>query len=116
MLRVGLTGGLASGKSFVGRTLAELGCLWIQADALGHQVLAPGGEAYDAVVAEFGGGILKSDGSIDRTRLADEVFASPERIKALNSLVHPPVIRIEEKLMEKFASKNPSGIAVVEAA
>ena len=65
MLRVGLTGGLASGKSFVGRALADLGCLLIQADELGHQVLEPGGEAYDGVIREFGPGIVKADG-IDR--------------------------------------------------
>lgn len=116
MLRVGLTGGLASGKSFVGQTLADLGCLWIQADELGHRAIDPGGESYEAVVREFGGGILKDDGSIDRTKLADEVFADPERLGKLNSLIHPPVIRQEEELMRDFAAKDPSGIAVVEAA
>ncbi len=116
MLRVGLTGGLASGKSFVGKTLAGLGCLWISADELGHSVLAPGGDAFDAVVAAFGGGILKEDGSIDRTRLANEVFGRPERLELLNGLVHPHVIGLEEKLMEEFAAAEPTGIAVVEAA
>ena len=65
MLRVGLTGGLASGKSFVGRALADLGCLLIQADELGHQVLEPGGEAYDGVIREFGPEIVRADGTID---------------------------------------------------
>ncbi|MCP5120018.1 MAG: dephospho-CoA kinase [bacterium] len=116
MLRVGLTGGLASGKSFVGKTLAGLGCCWISADELGHRVLAPGGDAFDAVVAAFGGGILKEDGSIDRTRLANEVFGRPERLELLNGLVHPHVIRLEEELMEEFAATEPTGIAVVEAA
>ncbi|MCW5982874.1 MAG: dephospho-CoA kinase [Bryobacteraceae bacterium] len=116
MLRVGLTGGLASGKSFVGQALAELGCLWIQADELGHRVMAPGGEAYEAIVREFGGVILKEDGSIDRTALADLVFEDPERLEALNKLVHPPVIRQEEELLREFAAREPAGIAVVEAA
>lgn len=116
MLRVGLTGGLATGKSFVGRTLSELGCLWIQADALGHRVLEPGGEAFDPVVREFGKGILKEDGSIDRTRLANEVFGKPERLEALNGLVHPSVIAMEEEMIRQFAESNPSGVAVVEAA
>ena len=65
MLRVGLTGGLASGKSFVGHALADLGCHLIEADELGHQVLLPGAEAYDAVVNEFGEEILDQDGFID---------------------------------------------------
>lgn len=116
MLRVGLTGGLASGKSFVGQILADLGCLWIKADELGHQVLSPGGEACDAVIKEFGGGILKEDGTIDRGKLAEEVFQQPGRLARLNSLVHPPVVRLEEEMMAEFAARQPSGIAVVEAA
>lgn len=116
MLRVGLTGGLATGKSFVGKALADLGCLWIQADELGHRVLAPGGEAYAAVLEAFGRDILKEDGSIDRSRLAEEVFNRPDRLALLNSLVHPPVIRMEEELIAAFAAREPSGIAVVEAA
>jgi dephospho-CoA kinase len=116
VLRVGLTGGLATGKSFVGKALADLGCLWIQADELGHRVLAPGGEAYAAVLEAFGRDILKEDGSIDRSRLAEEVFNRPDRLALLNSLVHPPVIRMEEELIAAFAAREPSGIAVVEAA
>lgn len=116
MLRVGLTGGLATGKSFVGQVLADLGCLWIQADQLGHRVLAPGGEAYQAVVDCFGSGILKEDGFIDRNKLAEEVFDRPEKLALLTSLVHPPVIRMEEELIREFAARNPAGIAVVEAA
>jgi len=116
MLRVGLTGGLASGKTFVGETLAELGCLVIQADELGHQVLAPTGEAYARVIEEFGRDILTSEGAIDRARLADRVFGSPERLAMLNGLVHPPVLRREEQMIAEFAAREPHGIAVVEAA
>jgi dephospho-CoA kinase len=116
VLRVGLTGGLASGKSFVGKTLEDLGCLWIQADELGHRVLEPGGEAYGAVTAEFGSGILKEDRTIDRKKLAAEVFDKPGRLALLNSLVHPPVFRLEEALITEFEARNPSGIAVLEAA
>ena len=115
MLKVGLTGGLASGKTFVGEVLASSGCLLIQADELGHQVLAPGGEAYDAVVREFGRGILAS-GLIDRQQLAALVFGSPPRLARLNALVHPPVVRREEELIAEFAAREPRGIAVVEAA
>jgi len=116
MLRVGLTGGLASGKSFVGRALAELGCHLIQADELGHEVLAPGGEAYGAAVAEFGPAILDAEGRIDRGKLAELVFGDPERLARLNALVHPPVIRREEALLAEIAARDPRGIAVVEAA
>ncbi|HSB13391.1 MAG TPA: dephospho-CoA kinase [Bryobacteraceae bacterium] len=116
MLKVGLTGGLATGKSFVGAALADMGCHLIKADELGHQVLLPGGEAYDGVVREFGAGILNPDGTIDRKRLASEVFGNPERLAALTRLVHPPVIRREEEFIAKIAAREPDAIAVVEAA
>ena len=116
MLRVGLTGGLASGKSFVGRALADLGCHLIEADQLGHEALMPGAEAYEAVVHEFGPGVLAADGAVDRSRLAAEVFDRPDRLAKLNSLVHPPVIRREEELLEEIEARDPGGIAVMEAA
>lgn len=116
MLKVGLTGGLGCGKSFVGQTLAGFGCLWIQADELGHEVLASGGEAYEPVVKEFGSEILAANGSIDRRALAARVFGSPDRLARLNSLVHPPVLHREEQMIGDFAEHDPDGIAVVEAA
>ena len=116
MLKVGLTGGLASGKSFVGAALQQLGCKLIEADALGHIVLMPGGPAYGSVVKEFGPGILNPAGSIDRKRLALEVFANKERLGVLNSLVHPQVHRITDKLMEAYFAEDPEAIVVVEAA
>ena len=116
MLKVGLTGGLASGKSFVGRSLADLGCFLIQADELGHQVIEPGGEAYDGVVALFGPEILNPDGKIDRRRLAARVFADPQQLHKLNALVHPPVKAREQALVAEFARRDPDGIAVTEAA
>jgi dephospho-CoA kinase len=116
MLRVGLTGGLASGKSHVGRALAELGCAVIWADELGHLALEPDGEARAAVIREFGGGILDERGRIDRRKLAAEVFGDPDRLKLLNSLVHPVVIRREEELIAQAAAGDPNGIVVVEAA
>jgi dephospho-CoA kinase len=116
MLQVGLTGGLASGKSFVGRALAEMGCFLIQADDLGRQVSEPGGEAYDEIVREFGPGILNPDGSIDRRRLAGQVFHDPERLERLNALVHPPVYARERRLQADLARQHPHGIAVTEAA
>jgi dephospho-CoA kinase len=116
MLKVGLTGGYASGKSFVGETFAALGCYLVQADELGHQVLQPGGEAYNPVVKEFGPNIINPDGTIDRRRLAEEVFGKPARLAILNSLVHPPVTRLEEEIMAEFGRREPKGIAILEAA
>jgi dephospho-CoA kinase len=116
MLKVGLTGGIASGKSFVGEALASYGCLLIHADELGHAALAPGGEAYEPVVKEFGREILTDDGAIDRRALAALVFGDPERLARLNALVHPAVIRSENESIAAFGARQPGGIAVVEAA
>jgi dephospho-CoA kinase len=116
MLKVGLTGGLASGKSFVGEALAGYGCLVVQADELGHAVLAPDGEAYDGVIREFGREILAGDGTIDRSALAARVFGDPERLARLNALVHPAVFRREDVLLAEYGARDAGGIAVVEAA
>jgi len=111
-----LTGGLASGKTFVGEALAALGCYLIQADELGHQVLLPGGEAYVPVVNEFGEAILDDEGMIDRRRLAALVFRDPARLEKLNRFVHPAVFRREHGIEEDIARRDPRAIAVVEAA
>jgi dephospho-CoA kinase len=116
MLRVGLTGGYATGKSYVGNALQELGCYLIRADSVGHQVLMSNGPAYLPVVQEFGRGILNSENEIDRKRLAAIVFQDPERLETLNRIVHPFVFVEEERLMTVYAEANPGGIAVVEAA
>jgi dephospho-CoA kinase len=113
---VGLTGGLACGKSFVGDALAEWGCHVLQADRLGHEVLAPDGEAYAPVVREFGSGVLSESGEIDRRALAAQVFGKPERLAVLNSFVHPPVMQREEQWLGQVAADDPHGIAVIEAA
>ena len=116
MIRVGLTGGLASGKSFVGRALADLGCYLIEADKLGHEVMMPDGEAYDGIVREFGTSILDAEGRISRRKLSGIVWHDPERLAKLNSLVHPPVQKREEDRMAEIARADPGAIAVVEAA
>lgn len=116
MLRVGLTGGLASGKSFVGEALKGMGCLLIQADELGHAALSRGGAAYASVVKEFGPAILDEGGSIDRKALAAMVFGDAEKLERLNALVHPAVVAQEERLIAQFERRNSDGIAVVEAA
>ncbi|MCC6588809.1 MAG: dephospho-CoA kinase [Bryobacterales bacterium] len=116
MLRVGLTGGLASGKSFIAHVLEDAGCHVIRADELGHEVLQPGAEAYAAAVAEFGQGILNEDGSIDRRRLAALVFDHPDRLAVLNNIVHPAVFRRQDELIRAAEEQDPSGIVIVEAA
>ena len=116
MLKVGLTGGLATGKSYVSVRLAELGCHVVQADKLGHEVLLCGGEAFAAVVDEFGEGILGADGEIDRAALGAIVFPDPAKLAKLNSLVHPHVFRRQEAFFEAIERDDPGGIAVGEAA
>ena len=116
MLLVGLTGGLASGKSFVGNALQNLGCYLIRADELGHQALAPDGEAYERVVKEFGSRILSDDGAINRRALASEVFQNEERLALLNKIVHPMVRLREAHLIQDIKARDPNPIIVVEAA
>ncbi|MBV8549712.1 MAG: dephospho-CoA kinase [Acidobacteriaceae bacterium] len=116
MLKVGLTGGYASGKSFVAAELERLGCHLIYADRLGHIVLEPGGEAFEPTLQEFGHEILAADGIIDRKKLASIVFADPPRLALLNSFIHPAVIRLEEQMITEFAAQNPHGVTVIEAA
>jgi len=116
MLRVGLTGGLASGKSFVGRELARLGCRVISADALGHEVLLRGEDAYAPVLDEFGPGILDQDGQINRAKLAALVFQDPARLEKLNQIVHPAVNRRQQARIAEIAAREPDAIVVIEAA
>ncbi len=116
MLKVGLTGGLASGKSFVGAAFEHLGCKLIEADKLGHEVLLPAGSAYASVVENFGPGILDPDGAIDRKKLALEVFADKDRLRLLNSLVHPEVRKKTDELMAAYFAADENAIVIVEAA
>ncbi|MBV8821067.1 MAG: dephospho-CoA kinase [Acidobacteriaceae bacterium] len=116
MLRVGLTGGLASGKSFVGRSLASMGAHLIQADEIGHEVLDRHGSAYPAVVEQFGAGVLDTGGNIDRRKLAAVVFNDSDKLQRLTGIVHPAVLKREQEMMDEIARTDPQGIAVVEAA
>jgi dephospho-CoA kinase len=104
MFAVGLTGGLASGKSFVGRALAARGCYLIEADQLGHEVLMPGGLVHDDVVRAFG--------TADRSALAKIVFTDPARLAALNAIVHPAVDLRKREILASLSN----GIAVYAAA
>ena len=116
MLRVGLTGGVATGKSFVGKALADLGCYLLEADKVGHGLLEPGGEAEGPVKAEFGVGIVDAEGRIDRRRLARIVFSDAAALKKLNAIIHPLVFVKERVWMDEIGARDPEGIAVVEAA
>ncbi|HEX9759903.1 MAG TPA: dephospho-CoA kinase [Candidatus Acidoferrales bacterium] len=116
MLRVGLTGGIACGKSTVAAMMRDLGCHVIEADALAHRLIEPGKPAYDEVVRGFGRQILLPDGRIDRFKLAGIVFADPERLSALNRIVHPRVVETQEAELEELQAASTVQIAVVEAA
>ena len=126
MLKVGLTGGLACGKSTIAALLQEKGCGLIDADRLGHEAIAPGGPAYSAVVAEFGRDILDGEGRVDRVRLAACVFGDRQggdrqggdrqQVRRLNELVHPHILRRIEEEARKFAERHSEGILIVEAA
>lgn len=115
MLRVGLTGGIACGKSVVAAILRELGCAVIEADALAHQLIEPGQPAHNEVRREFGEQILLPDGRIDRARLGTIVFADPEKLRRLNSIVHP---RVSQELDKWMAEQERAGtrVAVLVAA
>jgi len=93
VLRVGLTGGIGAGKSEVSRRLGAQGAVVIDADAIAREVVAPGTEGLAAVTAEFGAGVLRQDGGLDRERLGEIVFADPAMLNRLNSIVHPLVGR-----------------------
>jgi len=91
--KIGLTGGIGSGKSAVARAFAALGVTVIDADAIARELSAPGGEAYAQIVAQFGDEILAADGDIDRARLGRIVFASDNKRRALEAILHPPIRR-----------------------
>ncbi len=114
MLRIGLTGGIACGKTTVAQMLVKRGAHYLSADSLAHQLYQPGQPAYDKVVSRFGREILNDDGTINRWRLANVVF--PNRIGELNAIVHPAVIEAQTRWMAEVERTDPNGIAVVEAA
>ena len=114
MLRVGLTGGIACGKSTVAEMLVQRGAHFLSADALAHETYAPGTATHGEIVRRFGLEILDSDGTVNRKRLANVVF--PDRIAELNAVVHPVVIEAQNRWMREVERADPHGIAVVEAA
>jgi dephospho-CoA kinase len=115
VLTVGLTGNVASGKTTVADRWREAGVTIVDADRLGHEVLEEDAEAREALVAEFGPGILEPGGAIDRAALGDAAFASPARVARLNAIVHPPLLERLDRELEQ-AREAGAVLAVVDAA
>jgi dephospho-CoA kinase len=116
MLRVGLTGSIAVGKSFVTSVLAELGCRVLDADSTAREVVARGTEGLRALVEAFGAEILQPDGTLNRARLGALVFADEKKRLLLNSILHPFIIAAQDEQLRKWEAEEKNGIAVVDAA
>jgi dephospho-CoA kinase len=116
MLTIGLTGGIGSGKSTVSKMLAELGAPILDADKVAHTTYAPGGSAYQEVVAAFGDKILAADGTVDRAKLGPVVFTDSSQLQRLTSIVWPRTIERIQALIAEMRAKGETKPIVVEAA
>ena len=120
MLRVGLTGGIASGKSVVGEIFVSQGAELIEADRIAHELMQPGQDVYAEVVRRFGMEILNPDGTVNRAKLAEAAFGRAEkgksRIQELNAIVHPAVLARQKQWMDEAGQRDPKAVAIVEAA
>ena len=117
MLKIGLTGGIASGKSLVGQMFTELGAHTIDADEIAHELMKPGEPAYDEVVRAFGSDILNPDKTVNRGKLAEVAFDKRRpRIYELNRILHPGVIQKYESSMDEIGRREPDAIVILEAA
>lgn len=115
MLRVGLTGGIACGKTTVGKMFSEMGAHVIEADTIAHELYRPGEPIYKQLIEQFGTEIVRPDGEIDRPRLAAAAFDGG-RVEELNKIVHPGVIKRQEQWMYQLGTREPYAVAMVEAA
>lgn len=115
MIVIGLTGGIASGKSTVSRMLASLGARIIDADVLAREIVRPGRPAWRDIVAHFGPGILEANGEINRKELARRIFADPQARLVLNRLTHPRVVARTAAILRRLAREEPNAVAVVDA-
>ncbi len=116
MLKVGLTGSIAVGKSFVCNVLMEAGCPVLDADLAARDVVASGTDGLAEIVTHFGPDVLTRDGDLDRKRLAAIVFDDAEKRALLNSIVHPRVLEVQNVWLQAVESTDPNGIAFVDAA
>jgi dephospho-CoA kinase len=116
MLKVGLTGSIAVGKSFVCGVFRELGCYVLDADRTAREVVEPGTAGLKAIVESFGDGVLQADGSLDRPKLGSIVFADEQKRQLLNSIVHPLVIEAQNAWTAEREREDPGGIAIIDAA
>jgi dephospho-CoA kinase len=121
LLKVGLTGGIASGKSVVGEMFVKLGAHLVLADMVAHELMQPGQAVYEEVVRRFGRDILNADGTINRPRLAETAFGTPgsgkpSRVKELNAIVHPAVVARQDAWTVEIGREHPDAVAIVEAA
>ena len=116
MLRVGLTGSIAVGKTFVAQTLADLGCHVLDADLTARDVVAAGSQGLLAVAEAFGQGVIRADGTLDRARLGEIIFGDEEKRNLLNSILHPLIIAAQDEQLRRWETEDPQGIAVIDAA
>ena len=116
MLRVGLTGSIAVGKSYVSSVFAELGCHVLDADQTAREVVLPGTPGLNAVVDHFGREVLGDDGGLDRQHLGELIFADAEQRQQLNAILHPFIIAKQDEVMREWQAVDPDGIAIVDAA
>jgi dephospho-CoA kinase len=116
MLVVGLTGGIASGKTTVARMLKKMGARIIDADAISKEVMVPHTRCWRQVVKEFGEAVVRADGTIDRKKLAAEVFTHPEKRMLLNRIVHPCIRRRIREMIRCIGREDPAALVIIEAA
>ncbi|HEY7160537.1 MAG TPA: dephospho-CoA kinase [Acidobacteriota bacterium] len=116
MLVVGLTGGMCCGKTTVTSMFSELGCLIIDADLISRKLVEPGEPSYKRIIKFFGKEILQKDGTLDRKKLGGIIFQDPAKRKILNSILHPSIVREEERMIREAREKGTHQIAIVSAA
>jgi dephospho-CoA kinase len=116
MLRVGLTGSIAVGKSYVASVFAELGCHVLDADQTAREVVLPGSEGLIAVAQSFGRDVLNPDGTLNRKRLGELIFADEEKRQKLNHILHPFIIARQDEIMREWEREHPDGIGIIDAA
>ena len=116
MLKVGLTGSIAVGKTFVSNVFSELGCFVLDADKTAREVVEPGTEGWKAIVENFGNEVLQPDGTLDRAKLGAIIFSDSTKRELLNSIVHPLVFKAQDNWLKECELLDPRGLALIDAA